>query len=246
MLVAFFGIASWLSAGATVADSPDDLTGVWHRDYAASNFISRTENPSSSKVFTLADGSPIPLKPDALKVYRERVAMGETPNVFANTTAKCLPLGTPQNMMGAPPYLLRFVQTPDFIAILLEEGWEFRAIYMNGKHPEELLPSFMGHSIGRWEGKTLVIETVSLREETTLNFTGLPHSAAMKVVERISRTDPDTLVDLIEIDDPVMYFKPFTFKSVFRRSADAQIEYICEDGRIQVTSEGRQSYHAPQ
>ncbi|MDP9083652.1 MAG: hypothetical protein M3N50_07800, partial [Pseudomonadota bacterium] len=165
---------------------------------------------------------------------------------YANTSARCLPLGTPQNMMGAPPYPIRIVQTADFIAILLEEGWEFRAIYLGGKHPQELIPSFMGHSVAHWEGKTLVIDTVGLRAETTLNYTGLPHSEQLRLVERMRRTAPDVLEDLIEIHDPLMYSKPFTFKSVFHRSKQEQIEYICEDSRIQVTPDGRQSYHAPQ
>jgi hypothetical protein len=226
--------------------APDDLTGTWQRDYLASNFQPQATSKSTDKVFTLRDGTVIPLLPQAEKVYRQRVAMGETAQVFANTTARCLPLGTPQNMMGAPPYPIRIVQTPDFIAMLLEEGWEFRAIYVGGKHPKEMIPSFMGHSIAHWEGKTLVIETVGLRAETTLNFTGLPHSEQMRVVERVRRTGPDVLEDLIEIHDPLTYSRPFTFKSVFNRTKEEQIEYICEDNRIQVTPDGRQSYHAPQ
>ncbi|MDP9084880.1 MAG: hypothetical protein M3N50_14125 [Pseudomonadota bacterium] len=55
------------------------------------------------------------------------------------------------------------------------------ALYLNSKHPDALIPSFMGHSIGHWEGNTPVIETVRLREETTLNFPGLPHSAQLRV-----------------------------------------------------------------
>ena len=60
------------------------------------------------------------------------------------------------------------------------------------------------------------------------------------------RTGPDVLEDLIEIHDPLTYSRPFTFKSVFNRTKEEQIEYICEDNRIQVTPDGRQSYHAPQ
>ena len=225
---------------------PDRLSGTWQQDFLKGNFFSMTPNKATDKVFTLGDGTVIPLRPAAEKIYRARVAMSETPNVFATTASRCLPLGTPLNMMGAPPYLLRIVQEPDFITILLEEGWEFRAIYLTGKHPDELIPSFMGHSIGHWEGKTLVIDTVGLRDDTTLNGTGLPHSVEMHLTERMSRTSPDTLVDLIEVNDPVMYTKPFTFKTVFKRTEQQQIEYVCEDSRISVTSDGRQSYHAPE
>ena len=222
-----------------------DIHGTWEQQFMMGNFFGLKPNKATDKVFTLGDGTVIPLRPAAEKIYRERVAISDTTSPFANTTARCLPLGTPGNMMGAPPYLLRIMQEPDFVAILMEEGWEFRAIYLNGKHPDELLPSFMGHSIGHWEGQTLVVETVSIREETTLNFTGLPHSDKLKVIERFTRTPPDLLTDMIEIDDPVMYYKPFTFKSVFKKTDRPQIEYICEDSRIQVTPDGRQSYHTP-
>ena len=129
---------------AATTKAPDNLSGIWQRDYVASNFLPQTDNKSTDKVFTLGDGTVIPLRPEAEKVYRQRVAMGETAQVFANTTARCLPLGTPQNMMGAPPYPIRIVQTADFIAILLEEGWEFRAIYVGGKHPQEMVAEFHG------------------------------------------------------------------------------------------------------
>jgi len=233
------------AAPGTAKAAPDDLSGTWQRDYVASNFTPQSGSKSTDKVFTLGDGTVIPLRPEAEKVYRQRVAMSETAQVFANTSSRCLPLGTPQNMMGAPPYPIRVVQTADFIAILLEEGWEFRAIYLGGTHPQEMIPSFMGHSVAHWEGKTLVIDTVGLRAETTLNYTGLPHSEQLRLVERMRRTAPDVLEDLIEIHDPLMYSKPFSFKAVFNRTKQEQIEYICEDSRIQVTPDGRQSYHAP-
>jgi len=152
----------------TGARVPEDLSGTWEQDFLAGNFF--PNNKSSDLVFTLSDGTVIPLLPDAEKIYRGRVAMGETANVFANTAARCLPLGTPQNMMGAPPYPMRIVQRPEFIAILLEEGWEFRAIYMNGKHPEESIPSFMGHSIGHWEDDTLVVDRVNFDDRMWLLY----------------------------------------------------------------------------
>ena len=191
--------------------------------------------------FKMADGTVIPLRPEAEKLYRQRVAMNMTQHPFANTSSRCLPIGTPGNMMGAP-YPVRIVQTPNFIAMLFEEGWQFRTIYMNSKHPDDMVPSFMGHSIGHWEGKTLVIDTVSLREETTLNFSGLPHSEQMHVTERITRTAPTQLTDVIKIDDPVMYTKPFTFTSIFNKSDEDLIEYICENSKVLVTPDGRQTY----
>ncbi len=227
---------------ARKAGMPDDFSGAWVHDMSSGNLPKR--GSPDEKKFTLGDGTVIPIRPEAEKIYRERVAMGMTDRPFANTASRCLPIGTPGNMMGAP-YPVQFVQRPEFIAILLEEGGQFRAVFMNGKHPEEVIPSFLGHSIGHWEGKTLVIDTVAMREETTLDFNGLPHSAQMRVIERIKRAAPNKLVDEITIDDPATYFKPFTFTSVFTKTREEMIEYICEDTRMRATPDGRQDYSFP-
>lgn len=240
-LVAASAVAAPAAPRAVATRAADDLSGIWIRDFGGGNAPAEFKNKPTDPVFSLADGTVIPLRPDAEKIYRERVAMAETDRPWANTAARCLPLGHPQMMMGAP-YPLRIVQRPEFIAILAEEGWVFRAIYVNGRHPAEVVPSFMGHSVAHWEGKTLVIDTVALRADTTLNFTGLPHSAKLHVVEHIRRTAPDTLVDMILIDDPVTYSKPFTFKSVFKKGIEEQIEYICERSNIKVDAAGRQIY----
>lgn len=226
-------------AAAAAPSMPDDLSGNWVRDFKRGNFGIDSGDPD--KPIALTDGQLIPLRPEFEKLYRSRLRMNQTTRPFAGTTSRCLPPGTPYNMMG-PPYPIRIVQQPQFIAILLEEGWTFRAIYMNEQHPEQLIPSFMGHSTGHWDGKTLVIDTVGMREDTSLNGSGLPHSGKMVVTERLHRTDPDTLVDRVEINDPVDYTKPFTFESIFVRSPQKQMEYICEKNNIQVDAEGRQIY----
>jgi hypothetical protein len=224
---------------AAIPSMPDDFSGTWTHDVMGG--VNPGRSKPDDKVFTMTDGTVIPLLPQAEKIYRERVAMSMTEHAFANTSSRCLPIGTPGNMMGAP-YPVQIVQRPEFIAILFEEGWQFRAVFMNRKHPEELIPSFMGHSTGHWEGKTLVIDTVSMREETTLNFTGLPHSTQMHVVERIKRLGPDRLEDVIEVTDPQTYSRPFTFTSILNKSDEDLIEYICENSKVQVTPDGRQTY----
>ena len=246
-LVAALGAATLLTANAvgapTAGKAPvpmgDDLTGAWTHDPTLG--VNPTRAKPDDKDFRLSDGTVIPLRPAAEKIYRSRVVMGTTDHAFANTSSRCLPIGTPGNMMGAP-YPVEIVQAPNFIGMLFEEGWMFRTIFMEDKHPDEVIPSFMGHSIGHWEGKTLVIDTVSLRSETTLNFTGLPHSEKMHVVEHLKRTDPNTLVDSITVDDPEMYTKPFTFTSIFKKTDEELIEYICENSKVEITPDGRQTY----
>jgi hypothetical protein len=125
-------LSASLALAQKSATMPDDFSGVWTRDPRRGNLPSMMPTPAD-KTFTLADGTAIPLLPDAEKIYRERVAQSLTDHVFATTQSRCLPIGTPGNMMGAP-YPIQFVQRPEFIVILFEEGWGFRPIYMNGKH----------------------------------------------------------------------------------------------------------------
>lgn len=221
---------------------PDDLSGVWLIDRRRSNAMPSPNNRDPSKPLTLIDGTVIPLRPEFEKIYRERSKFDETEQPYAGMSSRCLPPGTPFNMMG-PPYPMHIVENPDFIAILLEESWTFRAIYMNDTHPDQLVPGFMGHSIGHWDGKTLVIETVGIRADVPLTGGALTHSAQLKLTERLTRESPDVLLDRIEINDPVNYTKPFTFLSYFNRTKEQQIEYVCEVNNIEVSPEGRQIYH---
>jgi hypothetical protein len=240
------GVAGAASSAAARKAMPDDFSGVY--------IHSRTMDPklghgnqimrgtkSTDKDFKFSDGSVIPLKPDAEKLFRTRVGMSETDAPFATTESKCLPIGMPSNMMGAP-YPIQIFQKADAMTIEFEEGWGFRLIYIGGKHPDEIAPSFFGHSIAHWEGKTLVIETIGFRDDTTMGGPGLPHSADMKVTERLSRMSATALIDKITVTDPTDYYAPLTFTSEFDKTDDALIEYICENSRISVTPDGRQTY----
>ena len=90
-----------------------------------------------------------------------------------------------------------------------------------------------------------MIDTVGLRTETTLNYTGFAAQRADAAGGADTAHGAERTGGPDRSHDPVMYSKPFTFKSVFNRTKEEQIEYICEDSRIQVTPDGRQSYHAP-
>ena len=102
---------------------------------------------------------------------------------------------------------------------------------MDGReHPKDLEQTYMGHSIGRYEGDTLVIDTIGFNDKTWLDPMGLPHSDALHVVERISRTDHDTLQVDYTLDDPKAYTKPWTAQRIFNLHPDWQIkEYVCAE-----------------
>jgi hypothetical protein len=88
----------------------------------------------------------------------------------------------------------------------------------------------MGHSIGKWDGDTLVVDTVALRPETFLDGAGHPHSDALHLVERIHRVDADTLDDTLVVDDPKAYTKPWSMQKTYKLKPGWHVmEYVCED-----------------
>jgi len=123
------------------------------------------------------------------------------------------------------------VQLPDEVVILFEYDHFVLHIYTDGReHPKNVDPTWMGDSIGKWEGDTLVVDTVGLTDKSWLDQVGHPHSDALHVVERIRRVDHGTLQDDFTIDDPKAYTRPWTGQLIFKlRTGWDLMEYICED-----------------
>jgi hypothetical protein len=115
--------------------------------------------------------------------------------------------------------------------VIIHEGVQaLREIYLNRQHHKDLDPTYSGDSVGKWEGDTLVLDTIGFNDKTWLDAVGLPHSDAMHVIERIRRTDHDTLVDDVTIDDSKAYTKPFTVQQVYKLKPGWEIqEYVCEE-----------------
>jgi len=186
----------------------------------------------------LADGEEIIMTPWAEEIfdYRqdpEQDAANDDPNLY------CLPQGVPR----MSPYPWRIVQTPTHadethIFILFEGNiHSYRQIFMDGRpHPEDPDPTWFGHSVGRWEGDTLVVDTVGYNDQFWFSFEGHPHSTELHTIERFTRTDMNTLQWDITIEDPVAYEKPFTVTSQARLIEGEILEYICQENN---TSAGR-------
>ena len=145
----------------------------------------------------------------------------------------CFPAGVPRIMISGDG-LFQIIHLPDEVLILFEQGHWVRRIYMDGRgHPEDFPPSWMGHSIGRWDGDTLVVDTVGLNGngEKWLDAVGHPHTDALHIVGRWRRVDQDTLQVDFTFDDPKAYTKPWDGQWVFTLKPDWEIaEYVhCED-----------------
>jgi hypothetical protein len=146
----------------------------------------------------------------------------------------CLPPGGPRLM--ATPYPMEIVQLPEQKRILMIfEGAThiWREIYLDGRpHPQgdELNPTYLGHSVGHWDGDTLVVDVVGFNEQTWLDYYGHPHTDQLHVVERFSRPDKRTLRYEALVDDPGAYTKSFTIRWDIPWNATGElIEYICQE-----------------
>ena len=131
------------------------------------------------------------------------------PNVACNTPPGPLYIMT-------PPTPFEILQVPGRVIMLYETDHWWRDIWLDAQHPKNLKPTWMGHSVGRWDGDTLVIDTAGIREGTWLDGAGHVHSDALHIVERIRRIDQNTLQDDMTFDDPKAYTKPFTGQYFFR------------------------------
>jgi hypothetical protein len=145
--------------------------------------------------------------------------------------SKCLPAGVPQMMFG-PRLPLQILETPGQVTILVEPLTNFRIIYLNEPHSEDPDPSFMGESVGHWEGDTLVVDTIAQLDRTTLDPIGMPHSDALHVVEKFRRTGKDSLELVVTIDDPKTFTRPWTAATTFKSEPGLRVQqYFCENQR---------------
>jgi hypothetical protein len=167
----------------------------------------------------------VPFTPEALKLYQERRAN----NSKDDPEGYCLPPGVPR--YTGTPYPFQMIQLPDRMVILYEGASHmYRVIYMDGrKHSEDPNPTWLGESIGHWEGNdTLVVDTIGFNGRTWLDYVGHPTSDKLHVIEKFRRPTFDTLEYEATIDDPEMYTHPWTtnFRVKFRPGWELQ-EYVC-------------------
>jgi hypothetical protein len=144
---------------------------------------------------------------------------------------RCKASGGPREFLT--PYGAEFIELPEQkTAYLFDIGGPhtFRRIYMDGrKHPADLQPSFYGHSIGWWEGDTMVVDTVGFNEDFWIDRGQIPHTSQLHLIEKFTRTKLDTMQYELTIDDPGAYTQPFTGKSTLRWEAGTELfEYICQ------------------
>ena len=142
---------------------------------------------------------------------------------------QCLPPGTPRIYLQ--PFPVQFVQAAKEIIMIYEYDHTVRQIFLDGRaHPADILPTYMGHSIGKWDGDSLVVDTVGFNEKTWLDRDGHPHSDQLHVVERFHRLDRDNMQIDITMEDAKALAKPWKTQLNFLLKPDWDImELVCTD-----------------
>jgi hypothetical protein len=207
------------------ADGKPDFSGVWQNvGYGPPGGEGLGATPKTV-FFDLAygmNGAP-PFQPWAATLAAQR----RHDEAKDNPDARCLPLGPLQ--MLAHPLPKKILQSRGLVVILHERNMEFRQIFTDGRRlPEDPQPSWYGYSSGRWDGDTLVVETIGLRNGLWADFYGSPLTDQARMTERFRRPNYGTLEIQVTIDDPKAYTKPWTVNLNQRIALDTDLlEYAC-------------------
>jgi len=198
--------------------------------------------PRSSLVVDPPTGR-VPLRPQAAEQRDSNLARLTDSWEYHTPWERCITRGVPGGMFPAGYNNgYRILQTPGYVVILYEMIHEARIIPLDGRpHIDAAIRLWNGDSRGRWAGNTLVVEVTNYREEqvgtvatgiaTTATLKGVPQSRAMRIVERFTRVDPNTLQYEVTIEDPDVYIGPWTVAMPLNRADDYRLfEYACHEG----------------
>jgi hypothetical protein len=220
-----------LSDGRVNLGAPPGETGLW----APAGIVQVSVNPNSVNRAGANTHLPnnikiedVPFQPWARALHAAREAAFESDEPHT----RCKPSGGPRQFIT--PYGVEFVEFPEQKKMFIFDiggPHTFRMIYMDGReHPAHLEPSYYGHSVGRWEGDTLVVDTVGFNEKFWLDREGEPHTDKLHLIERFSRPDFNTLRYEVTVDDPGAYTALWTGGFLLRWSPGTELfEYVCQD-----------------
>jgi hypothetical protein len=192
-------------------DGRTDLSGLWRMN-------------GLGYAFDILGGQAVEMKPWAREVYAARLM------TFAKDSpeTQCLPAGPSAGLFGMAP--VKFVQT-DGLLLILHEGAPPRQVFTDGRRlPDDPNPSWMGYSIGRWDGDTLVVESAGFNDRSWLDLNGHPHTEALRVTERFRRLDTGRMHVEITFDDPTTYSRPWTIGVDMHLMPDTELlESVCHE-----------------
>jgi hypothetical protein len=202
-----------LSAPAPkTADGKPDLSGVW------------VTNPGyiGDLAKDLKSGAPFQPWAEALYKHRRETEGREDPQAY------CVLSGVPRE--NVVPYPFKILNSTGEIIILYEALHSYRQIFMDGRPlPKDPNPTWMGYSVGHWDGDTLVVQSAGFVENNWLDNGGHPGTEALRLTERFHRRDFGHIDLQMTIDDPKAYTKPWTVQLQFTAADTELIEYVCDE-----------------
>ncbi len=237
-----------LTAAAPRMNGKPDLSGLWEVESTSRKELSTLfpppfgllpggenglgeDDPNKYFLNILADYKfgEEPFTPEAGAAFRKTMQNRRDPGSL------CTPLAVP--IIDLEPAPSKFVQTPGLLMMLSEADTTFRQVFTDGrKLPQDPQPSFLGYSAGRWEGDTLVVETVGLNDVSPMDAMGHTHSTDMRVTERFHRRDYGHMDLEITMNDPKTFARPVTIKVAERLLPDTDLlESFCVENEKDAT-----------
>ena len=215
------------SGPAAAAGAPPDISGTyWATEYRAK--------------IALVGGGELPLTPAGRAAYEINMAGFEDKTLVDGARKFCTPDGIPRVL--ATPHPFEIVQSPPGQVLMMHElNHQIRTIPLNQALPpmRELIPApwFNGHSVGRWEGDTLVVQTAGFNDRTFLDATGAPHTDQLLTTERWRKTSPTELEVVVTIHDPEYYSRDWQARFTYTLRPDVRIEdYVCGEEHRDLSS----------
>jgi hypothetical protein len=196
-------------------DGKPDLSGLWQPELTPYRF-DVIQDVNDEGIF----------RPAAQALFLQRAVNLR----HDNPVTHCLPAGPQAIFAAGSTRFYRIVQSPGVIALLYELGG-FRQIYTDGRElPKDPNPTWMGYSVGHWDGDTLVVETAGFNDKTWLDMVGHPHSERLRVTEKFRRADFGHMLLQVTYDDPETMTRPLTMSVKVNYAADADmLEYVCNE-----------------
>jgi hypothetical protein len=213
-------------APADAADAPDIFGTFWATRYDAK--------------IQIVGGGELPLTPDGKTAYQMSIAGLKDGSITDAARKWCVPDGVPRVL--ATPYPFEIINAPrGQVTIVHELNHEVRTVAMDKPLPsdKELIPYpyYNGHSVGHYEGDTLVIETAGFNEKTFIDSTGAPHTDEMHTLERIRRLGPTEIEDVVTIRDPQYYTRDWQARFVYAQRDDVRLQdYVCGEPHRDISS----------
>jgi hypothetical protein len=216
--------------------APPGETGLWERRNEHLVINPKSYQAAATKTARIHIDQ-VPLQPWALALTNHRHDL----SLASEPYTRCKPAGGPRQIMS--PYGLEIVDLPELKRVYVfnvANAMSYRTVYMDGRsHPPNPKPSYLGHSVGRWEGDTLVIDSVAFSDDFWMNRDGLPHTTQLHLTERLTRVNFDTLNYEVTIDDPGAYTAPWTSGYTLGWTKGTELfEYVCQENNISPESMG--------